>query len=117
MGARSRIVPDARHSRARTSAAIKDGSEPSTPGNGRESKSGKPSARAPRARQFGTGAVPGNEGVGEHVRTRFHLRTSRPGEIAKLRRDPHRTKKTRFFCRTGFWRSELLRNTIQPFDL
>ena len=43
----------------------------------------------------------GNEGVGEHVRTRFHLG---PGGPVKLRssRDPHRTKKTSFFCRTGF---------------
>ena len=36
----------------------------------------------------------------------------------KLRtRDPHRTKKTSFFCRTGFRKSELLEITIQPFDL
>jgi hypothetical protein len=43
----------------------------------------------------------GNEGVGEHVRTRFHCG---PGGPVKLRRsrDPHRTKKTSFFCRTGF---------------
>jgi hypothetical protein len=38
------------------------------------------------------------------------------GEIADLK-DPHRTKKTCFFCRTGFRKSELFRNTIQPFDL
>jgi hypothetical protein len=43
----------------------------------------------------------GNEGVGEHVRTRFHLGRKIAGEIAELR-DPHRTKKTDFFCRTGF---------------
>jgi len=30
--------------------------------------------------------------------------------------DPHRTKKTCFFCQTGF-RRELLERTIQPFDL
>jgi hypothetical protein len=36
----------------------------------------------------------------------------------KLRtRDPHRTKKTSFFCRTGFRRSKLPETTIQPFDL
>ena len=36
----------------------------------------------------------------------------------KLRtRDPHRTKKTSFFCRTGFRKSELFERTIQPFDL
>jgi hypothetical protein len=38
-----------------------------------------------------------------------------PGEIAD--QDPHRTKKTCFFCRTGFTKSELFENTIQPFDL
>jgi hypothetical protein len=64
----------------------------------------------------------GNEGVGEHVRTRFHLRLAsrlglEAGEIAD-RKDPHRTKKTCFFCRTDF-RSErtLFENAIQPFDL
>jgi hypothetical protein len=49
----------------------------------------------------GNGGVPGNEGVGEHGRTRFHLGLESAGEIAD-RRDPHRTKKTCFFCRTGF---------------
>ena len=56
-----------------------------------------------------------NEGVGEHVRTRFHLGLG-AGEIADPR-DPHRTKKTCFFCRTGFRKSELFKNAIQPFDL
>src|SRR5262245_41353014 len=42
-----------------------------------------------------------NEGVGEHVRTRFHPGTLGPVEIAEIDRDPHRTKKTCFFCRTG----------------
>jgi len=40
----------------------------------------------------------------------------RPGEIADLQRGPHRTKKTCFFCRTGF-EGYPLRNSIQPFDL
>jgi hypothetical protein len=57
----------------------------------------------------------GNEGVGEHVRTRFHVRLWTLSEIAD--QDPHRTKKTCFFCRTGFTKSELFENTIQPFDL
>jgi hypothetical protein len=57
------------------------------------------------------GAARGNEGVGEHVRTRFHLRLAsrsglEAGEIAD-RKDPHRTKKTCFFCRTDFDQSEL----------
>ena len=56
-----------------------------------------------------------NEGVGEHVRTRFHLGDRLP---VKLRTsDPHRTKKTCFFCRTGFRKSELPERSIQPFDL
>jgi len=49
----------------------------------------------------------GNEGVGEHVRTRFHLGLRSP---VKLRtQDPHRTKKTCFFCRTGFREERTLR--------
>jgi hypothetical protein len=64
----------------------------------------------------------GNEGVGEHVRTRFHLRLASPsgleaGEIAD-RKDPHRTKKTCFFCRADLREERtLLENAIQPFDL
>jgi hypothetical protein len=45
------------------------------------------------------------------------LGASRPGEIAELRREPHRTKKTCFFCRTGFGEANFSKNTIQPFDL
>jgi hypothetical protein len=46
-----------------------------------------------------------NEGVGEHVRIRFHLAAIRPDEIADHRSAPNEenlTKKTCFFCRTGF---------------
>jgi hypothetical protein len=39
----------------------------------------------------GTGDVPGNEGVGEHVRTRFHSGFG-PGEIAKQRFRTERRK-------------------------
>jgi len=49
------------------------------------------------------GTSPGsrwNEGVGEHVRTRSRPGFG-PGEIAEPL-DPQRTKKTCFFCRTGF---------------
>ncbi len=43
-----------------------------------------------------------NEGVGEHVRTRFHASPKAACEIAELLfGGPHRTKKTRFFCRTA----------------
>ena len=58
----------------------------------------------------------GNEGVGEHVRTRSH-RPNVAGEIADSS-SPHRTKKTCFFCRTGFdQRRAPFQSSIQPFDL
>jgi hypothetical protein len=51
-----------------------------------------------------------NEGVGEHVRTRFHNRPSGNQAVGpvKLRTtcDPHRTKKTSFFCRIDLWREQ-----------
>jgi hypothetical protein len=50
----------------------------------------------------------GNEGVGEHVRTSFHLGFISPVKL-RIPGDPHRTKKTCFFCRTGFRKSELIR--------
>ena len=53
----------------------------------------------------------GNEGVGEHVRTRF--RTGRSsGETAAppKGKDPHRTKKPGFF----YWTNSM---TVQPLDL
>ena len=40
--------------------------------------------------------------------------------LVKLRtfeKDPHRSKKACFFCRTGFEDADAYRNTIQPFDL
>jgi len=57
-----------------------------------------------------------NKGVGEHVRTRFHSGKERR---VKLRtRDPHRSKKTCFFCRTGFrYSARLFESSIRPFDL
>ena len=43
----------------------------------------------------------GNEGVGEHVRTRFQIGPKAVCGIAEpLFKAPHRTKKTCFFCRT-----------------
>ena len=43
-----------------------------------------------------------NEGVGEHVRTRFHFDREATREIAETGEPaPHRTKKTCFFCRTA----------------
>jgi hypothetical protein len=43
-----------------------------------------------------------NEGVGEHVRTKISPRLSSEDEIADRTADPQRTKKTCFFCCTGF---------------
>jgi hypothetical protein len=55
--------------------------------------SGKGMPAIPRPQQ--------NEGVGEHVRTRFHFGREAAREIAEPEDpDPQRTKKTRFFCRT-----------------
>jgi hypothetical protein len=69
----------------------------------------------------------GNQSAGHHLRRLGERgrRRTRQDQISrgalrppvKLRTtDPHRTKKTCFFCRTGF-RRELLERTIQPFDL
>ncbi len=67
--------------------------------------------QTPNARAFR------NEGVGEHVRTRFHVEPEGPVKL-RSSEDPHRTKKTSFFCRTGFrWSVELVERSIQPFDL
>lgn len=49
------------------------------------------------------GAIPGglNEGVGEHVRTRYQpLGQEAPGVKLRNASVPQRTKKDRFFCRT-----------------
>jgi hypothetical protein len=58
----------------------------------------------------------GNEGVGEHVRTRFQ-----PGASPEKRRSLFSSRvrterrRLRFFYRTGF--EAMLRVTIQPLDL
>jgi len=58
----------------------------------------------------------GNEGVGEHVRTRFHLGIRSP---VKLRTSEIRTERRKLVSSAGpvFEKSELFENTIQPFDL
>jgi hypothetical protein len=38
-------------------------------------------------------------------------------KLRTLNKEPHRTKKACFFCRTGFEDADAYRNTIQPFDL
>ena len=48
-----------------------------------------------------------DEGVGEHVRTRFSPGKKASSEIADPKTaDPHRTKKACFFCRTDFESAE-----------
>ena len=62
----------------------------------------------------GTRSVPGNEGVGEHVRARFQPGFG-PGEIAEQR---FRTERRKLVSSAGpVWKSELSRKSIQPFDL
>jgi len=66
----------------------------------RSAMSGKGMPAIPRPQE--------NEGVGEHVRTRFHFDREATREIAEPKESaPHRTKKTRFFCRT-------VKRTIRP---
>lgn len=66
----------------------------------RSAMSGKGMPSIPRPQE--------NEGVGEHVRTRFHFDREATREIAEPKESaPHRTKKTRFFCRT-------VKRTIRP---
>src|SRR5262249_5845247 len=80
----------------------------------RQSKRGPKTARqcrGPSRQSFwkkNTGLIRpkgGNEGVGEHVRTRFHRQQKALVKLRTFEKDPHRTKKAyflRFFCRTGF---------------
>jgi hypothetical protein len=86
----------------------------------------RPRRRAVQARyecqDLGKITAPGAMGAAQG--TRASANTSGPDltwawEPVKLRTpgDPHRTKKTCFFCRTGFRKSELFKNAIQPFDL
>ena len=76
-----------------------------------------------RKRAFrGTSTPRGNEGVGEHVRTRFHSGLLAPVKLRIVKDTRTERRKACFFCRTGFERAAsfertLFRNTIQPFDL
>ena len=77
------------------------------PRHGQISNVGKGMPAIPRPQE--------NEGVGEHVRTRFHVGPKAACEIAEpLEGEPHRTKKTCFFCRTGLWRANPRKRTIRP---
>jgi hypothetical protein len=100
-------------------------------GNGNRADRGRPASRlvlaGPRpwtARacfgRFSKSGAPGPATAAERGRrrTRQDQISWRALSPVKLRtRDPHRTKKTGFFCRTGFRKSELFERTIQPFDL
>ena len=55
-----------------------------------------------------TEGSPGERGRRRTRQDQISLGLEIAGEIADLE-DPHRTKKTRFFCRTGFRKSELCR--------
>jgi hypothetical protein len=57
----------------------------------------------------------GNEGVGEHVRTRFHGGPWGPVKLRTMRSAPN--EENLFLLPEGLSRSELLETTIQPFDL
>ena len=56
-----------------------------------------------------------NEGVGEHVRTRFHVRLWGLGKIADQRSAPN--GENLFLLPDRFRQSELFEKTIQPSDL
>src|SRR5882757_3704160 len=60
--------------------------------------------RAPGA----NGAGCWNEGVGEHVRTRFHFGAFAPVKLRTPLGDPHRTKKNLFLLPDRFWRERTL---------
>jgi hypothetical protein len=58
----------------------------------------------------------GNEGVGEHVRTKSHLGLRPPVKLRTFGSAPN--EETCFFCRTGLPQERALsKMTIQPFDL
>jgi hypothetical protein len=50
----------------------------------------------------------GNEGVGEHVRTRFHLGLLGPVKLRSSQGDPHRTKKNLFLLPDRFLKERAL---------
>jgi hypothetical protein len=104
-----------RRSSTRVPHRIRDTMQPPAPGGGSSDRSNVGGMGNQRAAPLGPAAQQ-NEGVGEHVRTRFHSGVRSPVKL-RIAKDPHRTKKTCFFCRTEFRKSELLGNAIQPFDL
>ena len=88
------------------------------PGNGirrpgRWSQAGKGASLATVA--FRERERSGNEGVGEHVRTRFHGGPWGPVKLRTMRSAPN--EENLFLLPEGLSRSELLERTIQPFDL
>ena len=55
----------------------------------------------------GTNTPRGNEGVGEHVRTRFHSGLLAPVKLRIVKDTRTERRKACFFCRTGFERAGL----------
>jgi len=79
------------------------------------------SDRAGQAGALGNELVPEERGRRRTLQDHISCRAFGPVKLQALR-NPHRTKKTRFFCRTGLkerasLERTLFRNTIQPFDL
>jgi hypothetical protein len=72
-------------------------------------------ARVPGTKAFRKQGRSGNEGVGEHVRTRFHGGPWGPVKLRTMRSAPN--EENLFLLPEGLSRSELLETTIQPFDL
>jgi hypothetical protein len=75
-----------------------------------------------RSRDFGKFRAPGtiapalgNEGVGEHVRTRFHLGDGLPVKLRILGSAPN--EENLFLLPDRFSKERTPRKTIQPFDL
>ena len=66
---------------------------------------GRPGGNEPSrgtGRPKGTMASRGNEGVGEHVRTRFHSGLLAPVKLRIVKDTRTERRKACFFCRTGF---------------
>ena len=64
----------------------------------------------------GNGDIPGNEGVGEHVRTRFHAGPQAQPKLRIVKDTRTERRKTCFFCRTGFEGAKLWKQRSSKYD-